>query len=62
MALKRGQEDGEQQSAAKKAKHGFRVGPANLPDGPWKRKGWFPHYYQRSITVGMQRVKINELT
>lgn len=24
---------------AKKAKHGFRVGPENLPDGPWRRKG-----------------------
>ena len=23
----------------KKAKHGFRVGPENLPDGAWKRKG-----------------------
>ncbi|GAB1318999.1 rRNA-processing protein FYV7 [Madurella fahalii] len=23
---------------AKKAKHGFRVGPENLPDGPWRRK------------------------
>ncbi|KAL2023382.1 hypothetical protein VTK56DRAFT_2739 [Thermocarpiscus australiensis] len=22
----------------KKARHGFRVGPENLPDGPWKRK------------------------
>jgi len=22
----------------KKARHGFRVGPANLPDGPWRRK------------------------
>ncbi|KAK4235860.1 hypothetical protein C8A03DRAFT_17443 [Achaetomium macrosporum] len=22
----------------KKAKHGFRVGPENLPDGPWRRK------------------------
>jgi hypothetical protein len=25
--------------APKKAKHGFRVGPENLPDGPWRRKG-----------------------
>jgi hypothetical protein len=24
---------------AKKAKHGFRVGPENLPDGAWRRKG-----------------------
>ena len=24
--------------APKKARHGFRVGPANLPDGPWRRK------------------------
>ncbi|KAF4457173.1 hypothetical protein F53441_861 [Fusarium austroafricanum] len=23
---------------AKKPKHGFRVGPENLPDGPWRRK------------------------
>lgn len=23
---------------AKKPKKGFRVGPENLPDGPWKRK------------------------
>jgi hypothetical protein len=26
---------------SKKAKHGFRVGPENLPDGPWKRKGTY---------------------
>ncbi|KKF96626.1 hypothetical protein CFO_g1024 [Ceratocystis platani] len=25
-------------AGVKKAKHGFRVGPQNLPDGPWKRK------------------------
>ncbi|AEO66798.1 99fb88df-19d3-4bef-9321-002f70935c46 [Thermothielavioides terrestris] len=28
-------EDGRK---SKKAKHGFRVGPENLPDGPWRRK------------------------
>lgn len=26
----------------KKAKHGFRVGPENLPDGAWRRKGTAP--------------------
>jgi hypothetical protein len=26
----------------KKAKHGFRVGPDNLPDGAWRRKGTIP--------------------
>lgn len=26
----------------KKVKHGFRVGPENLPDGAWRRKGTSP--------------------
>lgn len=35
--------------APKKAKHGFRVGPENLPDGPWRRKGQQPlHQAPRS--------------
>ncbi|KAG6040556.1 hypothetical protein E4U41_000192 [Claviceps citrina] len=28
----------ESETASKKAKRGFRVGPDNLPDGPWRRK------------------------
>ncbi|EON97669.1 hypothetical protein UCRPA7_6830 [Phaeoacremonium minimum UCRPA7] len=34
-------EDGDAAAAApdtKKPRHGFRVGPENLPDGPWRRK------------------------
>ncbi|KAI1758679.1 hypothetical protein GGR53DRAFT_216363 [Hypoxylon sp. FL1150] len=30
--------DGVATPAAKKLRKGFRVGPANLPEGPWKRK------------------------
>ena len=26
---------------SKKRKHGFQVGPANLPDGTYRRKGLF---------------------
>ncbi|KAI8723402.1 hypothetical protein NCS52_00196000 [Fusarium sp. LHS14.1] len=38
MAAKR-QNDAEPAAPeAKKPKHGFRVGPENLPDGPWRRK------------------------
>ena len=35
----------------KKAKHGFRVGPDNLPDGAWKRKGshYFPNVYRTPL-------------
>lgn len=50
MAAKRAREEDESSDAgashsadnartSKKAKHGFRVGPENLPDGPWRRKG-----------------------
>ncbi|KAF7548595.1 hypothetical protein G7Z17_g6969 [Cylindrodendrum hubeiense] len=38
MAPKRPVETAESAPEAKKAKHGFRVGPENLPDGPWRRK------------------------
>ncbi|KIE02238.1 hypothetical protein MAJ_01896, partial [Metarhizium majus ARSEF 297] len=39
MAPKRPLESGEPSLEAKKPKRGFRVGPDNLPDGPWRRKG-----------------------
>ncbi|KAK3936773.1 hypothetical protein QBC46DRAFT_268986 [Diplogelasinospora grovesii] len=40
MSGKRPRDDHETAEAgdSKKAKHGFRVGPENLPDGPWRRK------------------------
>ncbi|KAH7160911.1 hypothetical protein EDB81DRAFT_331169 [Dactylonectria macrodidyma] len=38
MAPKRPIEIADSAPEAKKAKHGFRVGPENLPDGPWRRK------------------------
>ncbi|KAH7017313.1 hypothetical protein EDB80DRAFT_280718 [Ilyonectria destructans] len=38
MAPKRPIETADAAPEAKKAKHGFRVGPENLPDGPWRRK------------------------
>ncbi|KAL0472351.1 hypothetical protein QR685DRAFT_521750 [Neurospora intermedia] len=40
MAPKRALDEGPTTGAPdkKKAKHGFRVGPENLPDGAWKRK------------------------
>ena len=30
-------------STSKKPKQGFKVGPDNLPDGPWRRKGTFSY-------------------
>lgn len=39
MAPKRPIEASEKDAASKKPRHGFRVGPENLPDGPWRRKG-----------------------
>ncbi|KAF4973855.1 hypothetical protein FZEAL_9201 [Fusarium zealandicum] len=38
MAAKQQGEAEGAASEAKKPKHGFRVGPENLPDGPWRRK------------------------
>ncbi|CAI4216895.1 unnamed protein product [Parascedosporium putredinis] len=38
MGEKRRRDDPDAARAAKKPKKGFRVGPDNLPDGPWKRK------------------------
>ncbi|KAK5998689.1 hypothetical protein PT974_01071 [Cladobotryum mycophilum] len=38
MAPKRTFDTSETAPEAKKPKHGFRVGPENLPDGPWRRK------------------------
>ncbi|KAG5988817.1 hypothetical protein E4U54_004530 [Claviceps lovelessii] len=38
MAPKRPVDSAESEAASKKAKRGFRVGPDNLPDGPWRRK------------------------
>ncbi|KAF4992454.1 hypothetical protein FDECE_13718 [Fusarium decemcellulare] len=38
MAAKRQNEAEDASLEAKKPKHGFRVGPENLPDGPWRRK------------------------
>ncbi|EHK22183.1 uncharacterized protein TRIVIDRAFT_81760 [Trichoderma virens Gv29-8] len=34
----KGTSEGTGTSEAPKKKHGFRVGPENLPDGPWRRK------------------------
>lgn len=39
MAAKHQNEGADTASEVKKPKHGFRVGPENLPDGPWRRKG-----------------------
>ncbi|QYS93686.1 hypothetical protein H0G86_001055 [Trichoderma simmonsii] len=38
MAPKGASEGAGTTSEAPKKKHGFRVGPENLPDGPWRRK------------------------
>ncbi|CAM1511597.1 Fc.00g091100.m01.CDS01 [Cosmosporella sp. VM-42] len=38
MAPKRPIEADAAAPDSKKPKHGFRVGPENLPDGPWRRK------------------------
>jgi hypothetical protein len=39
MAPKRPLEDDAVASHPKKARTGFKVGPYNLPDGTWRRKG-----------------------
>jgi hypothetical protein len=39
MALKRPRDDDDAVRPAKQQKKGFSVGPANLPDGTYKRKG-----------------------
>jgi len=39
MASKRDREDDVQEPRLKKVKGGFKVGPDNLPDGTWRRKG-----------------------
>lgn len=36
--------DGDGGERTKKPRHGFRVGPENLPDGPWRRKGTPPSH------------------
>jgi len=39
----------------KKAKHGFRVGPENLPDGAWRRKGmYFQILFRNHVVVTHQ--------
>ncbi|KAM0484320.1 hypothetical protein ACHAPX_001741 [Trichoderma viride] len=38
MGSKKTPEGADASSEATKKKHGFRVGPENLPDGPWRRK------------------------
>ncbi|PON22450.1 hypothetical protein TGAM01_v208731 [Trichoderma gamsii] len=38
MGSKKTPEGADASSEAPKKKHGFRVGPENLPDGPWRRK------------------------
>ncbi|KAG9259210.1 uncharacterized protein F5Z01DRAFT_30110 [Emericellopsis atlantica] len=38
MAPKRPLDDAKSSQEPKKPKKGFRVGPDNLPDGPWRRK------------------------
>jgi hypothetical protein len=39
MAGKRAREDEDEIPKAKTPRTGFKVGPDNLPDGTWKRKG-----------------------
>lgn len=39
MAPKRSGDAKNGDAENKKPRHGFRVGPENLPDGPWRRKG-----------------------
>lgn len=57
MAAKR-QNDAESAAPeAKKPKHGFRVGPENLPDGPWRRKGLFSLYQNFSSHAHTRRLQ-----
>lgn len=39
MGQKRQREPRDPAAPDAKKRKGFRVGPDNLPDGPWKRKG-----------------------
>ena len=47
MGTKRKYEEGEAGpgSSSKKARKGFTVGPANLPDGTYRRKGMGLFFY-----------------
>ncbi|KAJ3506161.1 hypothetical protein NM208_g16110 [Fusarium decemcellulare] len=51
MAAKRQNEAEDVSLEAKKPKHGFRVGPENLPDGPWRRKGFSPCFTLRVFST-----------
>lgn len=42
MAPKRDRENDAQEPNVKRVKGGFKVGPDNLPDGTWRRKGILP--------------------
>lgn len=43
MAPKRPIEAEKNDTETPKPRKGFRVGPDNLPDGPWRRKGTASH-------------------
>lgn len=58
MAPKRAAEGAAASSAdaqqQKKPRKGFRVGPDNLPEGPWRRKGEWPLPFP--LAVGKEQV------
>lgn len=53
MAPKRPREDDAPDSQPKKQRSGFKVGPDNLPDGTWKRKG------KKGIQIILENRKID---
>ena len=63
MAEKRAR-DAESSKPAKKAKKGFQIGPANLPDGTHRRKGMYfplqPIFWKAAILTSLVVKKIKE--
>ena len=60
MGTKRKHQEGEagSDSVSKKARKGFTVGPANLPDGTYRRKGIDPFKSRiQAMTKHSQRKK-----
>jgi len=53
MAPKRSLEDDapSKSSAPNKRRSGFKVGPDNLPDGQWRRKGTHPHSLEQKFHI-----------
>ncbi|CRK44300.1 hypothetical protein BN1723_000986 [Verticillium longisporum] len=48
-------EDGSSSAPQKKHRKGFKVGPDNLPDGPWKRQHEGAIAEEEEVRVGIEQ-------